>query len=161
GDAAPTRPDPGAPDALARFTDYVYLRDNPAGSHCELWYHGAGCQAWLVVTRDTRSHAITEVRSCEQRSQESRSWFGRATCSTSPRLRGEVDLRAELLRSEASRVRGRFHRLKLAETSPRPDSCAPLRFAWNPTSPRKRGEVEKIAVARAKWGNGRDLPAAL
>jgi len=73
GDATPTRPDPGAPDALARFTDYVYLRDNLAGAHRELWYHGAGCQAWLVVTRDTRSHAITEVRSCEQLSAESRS----------------------------------------------------------------------------------------
>ena len=73
GDATPTRPDPDAPDALARFTDYVYLRDNPAGSHRELWYHGAGCQAWLVVTRDTRSHVITGVESCEHGDAESRS----------------------------------------------------------------------------------------
>jgi len=58
GDAAPRRPDAHAPDALARFVDYVYLRDNPAGPHRELWYHGFGCQAWLVVTRDTRDHDI-------------------------------------------------------------------------------------------------------
>jgi sarcosine oxidase subunit delta len=58
GDAGPQRPDPQAPDALACFVDYVYLRDNPAGPHRELWYHGFGCQAWLMVTRDTRNHDI-------------------------------------------------------------------------------------------------------
>jgi heterotetrameric sarcosine oxidase delta subunit len=61
GDATVKRPDPGAPDALARFIDYVYLRDNPAGPHRELWYHAAGCQTWLEVTRDTRTHAIASV----------------------------------------------------------------------------------------------------
>ncbi len=40
------------------MTDYVYLRDNPAGAHRELWYHGAGCRSWLVVARDTRTHQI-------------------------------------------------------------------------------------------------------
>jgi methylglutamate dehydrogenase subunit B len=39
------------------------MRDNPAGAHSELWYHGAGCQAWLAVDRDTRTHAVTVVRS--------------------------------------------------------------------------------------------------
>jgi sarcosine oxidase subunit delta len=63
GDATVERPDPGAPDALARFVDYVNLRDNPAGPHRELWYHASGCQAWLVVTRDTRTHAILGVES--------------------------------------------------------------------------------------------------
>jgi methylglutamate dehydrogenase subunit B len=62
GDATGERPDPQAPDALARFTEYVYVRDNPAGPHAEFWYHGAGCQAWLVVTRDTRTHEILNVR---------------------------------------------------------------------------------------------------
>jgi methylglutamate dehydrogenase subunit B len=63
GDAAPARPDPSTADAIDRFNEYVYLRDNPAGPHCELWYHGAGCQAWLAVERDTRTHAIAAVRS--------------------------------------------------------------------------------------------------
>jgi methylglutamate dehydrogenase subunit B len=61
GDATVMRPDAGAPDALARFIDYVYLRDNPAGPHRELWQHVSGCRAWLVVTRDTRTHAILRV----------------------------------------------------------------------------------------------------
>jgi sarcosine oxidase subunit delta len=59
GDATVERPDANAAEALERFIEYVYLRDNPAGPHFELWYHGMGCQAWLVVTRDTRTHAIT------------------------------------------------------------------------------------------------------
>ena len=48
GDATVSRPDPNAPDAVNRFLDYVYFRDNPAGPHREFWYHGSGCQAWLV-----------------------------------------------------------------------------------------------------------------
>jgi len=63
GDATVARPDPQGPDALAQFTEYVYLRDNPAGPHAEFWYHGVGCQAWLVVERDTRTHEIRSVRS--------------------------------------------------------------------------------------------------
>ena len=58
GDASVMRPDPNASDALDRFVDYVYLRDNHAGPHREFWYHGSGCQSWLVVTRDTRTHNI-------------------------------------------------------------------------------------------------------
>jgi methylglutamate dehydrogenase subunit B len=50
-------------DGTARqpWTDYVYLRANPAGPHRELWQHVAGCRAWLVVTRDTRTHEILAV----------------------------------------------------------------------------------------------------
>jgi heterotetrameric sarcosine oxidase delta subunit len=66
GDATLARPDPQAADALERFTSYVYLRDNPAGPHRELWYHGA-CQAWLVVTRDTRNHQVSGVQSLKLR----------------------------------------------------------------------------------------------
>jgi sarcosine oxidase subunit delta len=61
GAAGSNRPDPAAPDAAAAFYDYVYLRDNPAGLHAELWYHGAGCRAWLEVRRDTRTHEIRSV----------------------------------------------------------------------------------------------------
>lgn len=58
GDATVRRPDPNHPSALAQFVEYVYLRDNTAGQHREYWYHGAGCQAWFVLTRDTRTHEI-------------------------------------------------------------------------------------------------------
>ena len=66
GDATVQRPfaDPSRPlDEAARqqWVDYVYLRDNPAGPHRELWQHVAGCRAWLVVTRDVRTHAILQV----------------------------------------------------------------------------------------------------
>jgi sarcosine oxidase subunit delta len=66
GDATLTRPD-GLDASAAAMHDYVYLRDNPSGPHRELWYHGAGCRAWLVVTRDTRTHAITDARPARER----------------------------------------------------------------------------------------------
>ena len=63
GDATVVRPhaDPACRSTMpraARGIDYVYLRDNPAGPHRELWQHVSGCRAWLVVTRDTRTHEI-------------------------------------------------------------------------------------------------------
>jgi sarcosine oxidase subunit delta len=61
GDAGPHRPDPDAPAAAEAFIAYVYLRDNPAGPLAELWYHRAGCRSWLVVERDTRTHAIASA----------------------------------------------------------------------------------------------------
>lgn len=63
GDASlAQRPDPTSSDALERFHEYVHLRDNPAGLHDELWYHGGGCRSWLVVTRNTRTHVIEGAR---------------------------------------------------------------------------------------------------
>jgi methylglutamate dehydrogenase subunit B len=62
GDATLTRPDPGAPNAADAFHAYVYLRDNPAGVHRELWYHANGCRRWVVVARDTLTHDISGVR---------------------------------------------------------------------------------------------------
>jgi methylglutamate dehydrogenase subunit B len=66
GDATLVRPaaDPGASldaPARAQWHDYVYLRDNPPGPHRELWQHVGGCRAWLVVTRDTRTHEVLKV----------------------------------------------------------------------------------------------------
>jgi sarcosine oxidase subunit delta len=62
GDATVTRPADG--DAAA-WTDYVYIRDNKTGAHEELWYHAAGCHAWLRVTRDLASHDIIAVRAAK------------------------------------------------------------------------------------------------
>ncbi|MEO1640015.1 MAG: sarcosine oxidase subunit delta [Pseudomonadota bacterium] len=51
-----------APDAGAEaWDDYLHNRDNPAGVTRELWCHEAGCSAWLVVERDTVTHAIHKV----------------------------------------------------------------------------------------------------
>ncbi|MES0151839.1 sarcosine oxidase subunit delta [Mesorhizobium sp. M0012] len=67
GDSSPQRPDGLAAAENAMF-DYVYLRDNPCGLHEEFWYHGAGCNAWLVVRRNTLTHAIESVVPANTRS---------------------------------------------------------------------------------------------
>lgn len=54
-------PRPGADASEAEFFEAVYIRENPAGVHQELWYHGFGCRSWLIVTRDTRTHEIFRV----------------------------------------------------------------------------------------------------
>lgn len=61
GDAAPRRPTDGGAAPTPEWTDYVYLRDNRNGPHEEYWYHGAGCQAWLLVTRNLATHEILDV----------------------------------------------------------------------------------------------------
>jgi sarcosine oxidase subunit delta len=55
------RPDWQLANAAELFHDYVYLRDNPAGEHRELWYHEQGDRSWLVVTRNTLTHEIMKV----------------------------------------------------------------------------------------------------
>ena len=55
------RPDWQADDADEQFYQYLYLRDNRAGSHRELWYHEQGDRSWLVLTRNTLTHEITKV----------------------------------------------------------------------------------------------------
>ena len=55
------RPDWQTENASEQFHDYLYLRDNPAGEHQELWYHEQGDHSWLIVTRDTLTHEITKV----------------------------------------------------------------------------------------------------
>lgn len=67
------RPDGMAQDAAAAFCAYVYLRDNPAGLHRELWFHEHGDRSWLVVTRDTVTHEILGAElatDCARRARE-------------------------------------------------------------------------------------------
>ncbi|MFK7876571.1 MAG: sarcosine oxidase subunit delta [Paracoccaceae bacterium] len=58
-----TRPSPEEDPEV--WDAYVHLRDNPAGWGCELWYHDAGCGAWLVVERHMSSHEIRSVQFAE------------------------------------------------------------------------------------------------
>ncbi len=44
------------------WDSYLHLRDNPAGVTRDLWYHETGCASWLIVTRNTVTHEIHEVR---------------------------------------------------------------------------------------------------
>ena len=52
---------PGRSDAGEAWHAYVYLRDNPAGQPARVLASRAGCRRWLIVTRDTRTHAINPV----------------------------------------------------------------------------------------------------
>jgi len=56
----------------ADWDAYLHLRENPEGLHDELWQHEYGCQDWLVVTRNTKTHEISQVRLAKrtQTSQE-------------------------------------------------------------------------------------------
>jgi heterotetrameric sarcosine oxidase delta subunit len=66
GDASITRPDPALPTSSEAFQAFGYDRRNLAGIMEELWYHASGCHAWLVVTRDTRTHKIHTVRLAQE-----------------------------------------------------------------------------------------------
>ena len=59
GEAASRRPE--YEEGTAAFAAYVYDRANNAGPQNEHWYHAAGCRNWLLVERDTRTHAILSV----------------------------------------------------------------------------------------------------
>ena len=72
GDASPQRPPFLNRDTDAReaaFAEYVYLRDNPAGRFRDLWFHTGGCQSWLEVERDTRTHQIHGCRDARERAE--------------------------------------------------------------------------------------------
>lgn len=62
GDATLTRP-----AVESEMADYVYQRDNPLGWHKEYWLHTV-CRTWLVVERDTRTHALgpVSIARCER-----------------------------------------------------------------------------------------------
>jgi len=55
------RPDKHGQSSSVDFARYLYQRENPVGVHQELWFHEFGDQSWLIVTRDTRTHAIRKV----------------------------------------------------------------------------------------------------
>ena len=57
GDASLVRPE-GAQASRRGDARLRLSARQPGRPHRELWYHAAGCHAWLVVTRDTRTHAI-------------------------------------------------------------------------------------------------------
>ena len=61
GDATRERPRHDEAD-LERWYAYVFLRDNPCGPTREFWHHVHGCRQWLVVDRDTFTHAIASVQ---------------------------------------------------------------------------------------------------
>ena len=61
GDASIVRPafDDGDEAAWAAA---IYDRANPRGGHKEYWHHVDGCRHWLIVARDTQTHADFSAR---------------------------------------------------------------------------------------------------
>jgi sarcosine oxidase subunit delta len=59
GDATIAYPELSAP--MEAWIDAVYARTNPRGPHRERWQHSDGCRLWLIVERDTLTHAIARV----------------------------------------------------------------------------------------------------
>jgi sarcosine oxidase subunit delta len=59
---------PAADAGAEAFHDYVHIRENPAGPNPELWHHGDGCRAWLLVTRNTVTHEIVSTGLARDRS---------------------------------------------------------------------------------------------
>lgn len=60
GDAKITYPELDAP--AADWHAAVFMRANRRGMQLETWRHTYGCRMWLLVERDTETHAILSVR---------------------------------------------------------------------------------------------------
>ncbi len=69
GDAARQRPAHHDTD-IERWSEFVFLRNNPRGPHREFWQHIGGCRQWIVVERNTVSHEILSVRLAADLSRE-------------------------------------------------------------------------------------------
>jgi sarcosine oxidase subunit delta len=69
GDATKLRPAHGAGD-LHAWHDYVFLFDNPKGSHLEYWQHVEGCRQWLVLERDTATNTTGRSWLARERASE-------------------------------------------------------------------------------------------
>ena len=55
------RPNWNEEKAEDNFYKYLYLRENVAGMHKELWFHQQGDRSWLVISRNTVTHEIIKV----------------------------------------------------------------------------------------------------
>ncbi|GGH54327.1 sarcosine oxidase subunit delta [Frigidibacter albus] len=54
-------PRPAADAPVEEWQAHVYLRENPRGDYAEHWHHSGGCRRWLVVKRNTATHAVHSV----------------------------------------------------------------------------------------------------
>ena len=57
---------PAEDAGLPAWDDYLHNRANPAGDTRDLWFHEAGCGAWLVVARNTVTHAVHSATLAEE-----------------------------------------------------------------------------------------------
>lgn len=52
---------PALDASIEEWHDAVFLRENIRGLQLETWHHVSGCRMWLLVERDTVSHAISSI----------------------------------------------------------------------------------------------------
>jgi heterotetrameric sarcosine oxidase delta subunit len=52
------------------WAEYLHYRENVKGVHLEYWQHDWGCRQWLVLERDTATHAILSSRAPGQTEPE-------------------------------------------------------------------------------------------
>ena len=57
---------PAEDAGLEAWDDYLHNRENPAGDTKDMWFHEAGCGAWLVVDRNTVTHAVHNATLAEK-----------------------------------------------------------------------------------------------
>ena len=61
GDASVSRPEDPQAVSDAAWTTYLFMRENPKGTHLEHWFHRDGCRSWLQVRRSTVTHSVAAV----------------------------------------------------------------------------------------------------
>lgn len=55
GEAHIVRPDADGQAAMsdAEWSEFLFIRDNARGEHCERWWHSAGCNMFFNAVRNT------------------------------------------------------------------------------------------------------------
>jgi sarcosine oxidase subunit delta len=61
GEAHIVRPREPATLSDDQSADYLFMRSNPKGVHCERWRHLHGCGRWFNLARDTIGDRILKV----------------------------------------------------------------------------------------------------
>lgn len=56
--AGETTARPATTPTERELNEYIYFRRNVAGAQREWWYHRAGCRAWFLAERDTRTNEV-------------------------------------------------------------------------------------------------------
>jgi len=53
GEAHIARPEDPSKLSDAEWAEYLFIRDNKRGDHCERWIHAHGCGRWFNAVRNT------------------------------------------------------------------------------------------------------------
>jgi sarcosine oxidase subunit delta len=61
GEAHIRRPSESVALSDLQWADYLFMRTNPKGVHCERWRHVHGCGRWFNLARDTVGDRILVV----------------------------------------------------------------------------------------------------